>query len=141
MASHLLYTQCLNDTDTDERSLGIQAGMRWRHVTKTTLVFVDCGISSGMKAGVEHARKNGYDVREISLQEQMGVEKFEQCLGLLMTKSGKPDPFSDESDLFSSDLRKLERSISSLPPRKEPPKPSADDNSPRHEPDPQIGSA
>lgn len=56
-ASHGLYTQpgVLDDTDAVERAHGIAAGFAWRPVARATVVYTDRGMSSGMRAGVEHA--------------------------------------------------------------------------------------
>jgi len=51
IASHLLYTQVLDDTDPDERAQGIAAGLAWRTVPGVLPVFyVDRGWSRGMLA-------------------------------------------------------------------------------------------
>lgn len=62
-ASHALYTQdgVLNDNDPEERDLGIQAGFEWRDGA-ATVVYTDCGISSGMMFGIEHASKLGQTI-------------------------------------------------------------------------------
>lgn len=57
MASHLLYTQCLDDNIPDERILGIKAGFAWRKAADYTVVYEDRGISEGMKLGIDHANK------------------------------------------------------------------------------------
>lgn len=64
MASHLLYTQpgVLDDTVPAERTLGIAAGFAWRTRQVPTWVYVDAGISAGMLAGIEHARRIGSPV-------------------------------------------------------------------------------
>lgn len=59
LASHLLYTQVLNDEDPDERMIGIEAGLSWLPVTNTTVVYQDFGISSGMQLGIDRAVSQG----------------------------------------------------------------------------------
>jgi hypothetical protein len=56
-ASHLLYTQpgVLDDTDPDERKLGMEAGFAWGDLAEATVVYVDLGMSSGMRAGIARA--------------------------------------------------------------------------------------
>lgn len=63
-ASHLLYTQpgILDDTDAAERQLGIAAGFAWRHVAHLTAVYADLGISTGMRFGIDEARRYGLHV-------------------------------------------------------------------------------
>lgn len=57
-ASHLLYTQCLDDNITIERNLGIMAGLEWGKCADKTVVYTDLGISKGMEYGIENAIKN-----------------------------------------------------------------------------------
>ncbi len=58
-ASHGLYTQpgVLDDTKPDQRKLGIEAGLQWGAYAQKTVVYVDRGISAGMKLGIERALK------------------------------------------------------------------------------------
>lgn len=58
-ASHLLYTQCLDDTIPNERTLGIDAGLEWGKHAEKTVVYTDLGISKGMKYGIKKALDNG----------------------------------------------------------------------------------
>jgi hypothetical protein len=62
IASHVLYTQALDDTVPDERAVGIAAGFALRWLTARTVVYTDLGISAGMLAGVEHARSIGHEI-------------------------------------------------------------------------------
>jgi hypothetical protein len=68
-ASHLLYTQpgVLDDTDLDDRVLGILAGLAWGECAAATVVYVDLGMSSGMRQGIEAARRVGRPVEHRSL--------------------------------------------------------------------------
>ena len=61
IASHLLYTQegILDDTIHEERKLGIQAGFEWNQFAEKTVVYIDLGVSDGMKAGVKEATERG----------------------------------------------------------------------------------
>jgi len=69
-ASHGLYVGPLRDEDAAERSRGMNAGFAWRRCAAATVVYVDLGISGGMKAGVEHAHKVGCEVEIRSLFTQ-----------------------------------------------------------------------
>ena len=62
IASHLLYTQpgVLDDTIEHERNLGIEAGLAWGVEAEATVVYIDYGISRGMKFGIARA---GFDGR------------------------------------------------------------------------------
>ena len=63
-ASHGLYTQpgVLDDNDSDERKLGIEAGFEWRHHADATVVYTDLGISRGMQYGIDDANKLGREI-------------------------------------------------------------------------------
>lgn len=64
IASHLLYTQpgILNDDIPEERSWGINAGLAWKEVASGSVVYVDHGISRGMKYGIDAAIAAGLTV-------------------------------------------------------------------------------
>lgn len=71
IASHLLYTQdsILNDAKPEDRKLGMEAGWAWLPVCQAVVVYLDRGISMGMRQGVERARLKGKKV-EFRLLEQ-----------------------------------------------------------------------
>jgi hypothetical protein len=56
-ASHLLYTQVLDDTIPEERMCGINAGLEWGMKADATVVYTDFGISRGMDLGIRAAVK------------------------------------------------------------------------------------
>ena len=58
-ASHLLYTQVLDDRDERERRLGMRAGWEWMHAAEMVVVYNDRGVSPGMARGVERALRCG----------------------------------------------------------------------------------
>lgn len=72
LASHLLYTQVgvLDDTDPDERTLGISAGLAWGEQADATVVYIDHGISSGMELGIVRAQAAGRPVEYRALARQ-----------------------------------------------------------------------
>lgn len=63
-ASHLLYTQpgVLDDTDHEQRTQGIEAGLAWGAHADLTAVYVDCGTSAGMAIGIQRAVTEGRPV-------------------------------------------------------------------------------
>ncbi len=61
-ASHLFYTQILDDKNRKERSKGIEAGLAWGQKAELTAVYTDLGISEGMKIGIERAKKQGREI-------------------------------------------------------------------------------
>ncbi len=62
LASHLLYTQVLDDSDAFEREAGIEAGLVWGRVADATVVYVDHGFSKGMQEGIARAEREGRKV-------------------------------------------------------------------------------
>lgn len=58
-ASHALYTQpgVLRDEVPEERVHGIQAGFAWRPFAHATVVYSDLGITGGMNAGIDDAKR------------------------------------------------------------------------------------
>jgi hypothetical protein len=65
--SHLLYTQCLEDTIPEDRKLGMEAGWTFIERSDRTVVYTDYGISSGMKGGIEIAEKFRHPVEYRSI--------------------------------------------------------------------------
>jgi hypothetical protein len=59
IASHLLYTQVLDDGDPKQRQDAIEAGLAWMRVADACVVYADRGISEGMRKGIEAARFAG----------------------------------------------------------------------------------
>jgi hypothetical protein len=64
IASHLLYTQpgILNEDIPAERLWGFDAGLAWLRVADASVVYVDRGISSGMRCGIAAAQDAGVTV-------------------------------------------------------------------------------
>ena len=68
-ASHALYTQMLDDTIPEQRSMGINAGLAWGDAADLVAVYQDLGISAGMKMGIERHQANGTRIEYRSLPE------------------------------------------------------------------------
>jgi len=75
-ASHLLYTQegVLDDAIPEERERGIRAGFAWGEAAAKVVVYIDRGISSGMKYGIEAAGERGMLVEYRKLYGDEGVQ-------------------------------------------------------------------
>lgn len=71
-ASHALYTQpgVLDDTQSEERALGIEAGFAWRAFAARTVVYIDLGISGGMRQGIADAEARGCPVEYRALDAE-----------------------------------------------------------------------
>jgi hypothetical protein len=61
IASHLLFTQpgVLDDKISEERELGIAAGLAWLIHADAMVLYVDRGISPGMNAAMREAQRQG----------------------------------------------------------------------------------
>jgi hypothetical protein len=59
VAPHLLYTQpfVLDDDKPEERERGMAAGMRFLAVCDLVVVYVDRGVSKGMKREIQEAMR------------------------------------------------------------------------------------
>lgn len=70
--SHLLYTQpgILNDAFSEERQLGIEAGLAWGENAEATIVYTDLGVSEGMVYGINNAIEAGRLVEYRKLKEE-----------------------------------------------------------------------
>lgn len=66
-ASHLLYTQVLDDTIPEEREMGIEAGLVIAKRADKTVVYTDLGISPGMQQGIDRAISENRPVEYRSL--------------------------------------------------------------------------
>lgn len=71
IASHLLYTQVLDDLIPWHRELGISAGLAWLKVAEAMVVYTDLGTSRGMIAAIEAAKSISLPIeyRQISSGE------------------------------------------------------------------------
>lgn len=58
-ASHLLYTQILDDDVPEQRTQGIEAGFEWGRAADASVFYFDRGFSNGMRLGLKAARAAG----------------------------------------------------------------------------------
>jgi hypothetical protein len=74
-APHLLYTQAnvLDDNNPEERQLGIDAGHELLRVVDKVVVYIDKGISEGMKLGIERAKAANVPVELRSIEVKVGA--------------------------------------------------------------------
>lgn len=60
-ASHLLYTQVLDDERVRERRLGLSRAIDWYDSAELIAIYLDHGVTPGMRHGMDYARKIGLD--------------------------------------------------------------------------------
>jgi len=68
-ASHLLYTQVLDDTNSEERKLGMEMGKVIEAGLDKSVVYTDLGISEGMAWGIQKAKEAGRPVEYRTLKK------------------------------------------------------------------------
>lgn len=79
-ASHLLFDQpgLLDDTNPEERELGMLAGFAWGEVGVLRAFYTDLGMSGGMIRGAEEAKRLGQEIEYraiLSESENMSNDK------------------------------------------------------------------
>lgn len=80
LASHLLYTQVLDDTIPAERELGMDCGFAWQRVAHACVVYVDLGLSPGMNAGIAKAKEIALPIEYRTLKS-INLPKEENVMG------------------------------------------------------------
>ena len=61
-ASHLLYTQVLDDAIKKQRTMGMDRAFNWYKHADLMAIYIDKGISNGMKKGIAVAEKFGIEM-------------------------------------------------------------------------------
>jgi len=84
-ASHLLYTRVLDDDEPQERRQGLDAAMRWIDVSERTAVYIDLGLSSGMRLGIQRAYKPYRVVVRTLRQDHARVARIQEAYNLRHT--------------------------------------------------------
>ncbi len=96
-ASHLLYTQMLDDRDPHERAEDIEAGLVIGNDAALTVVYEDLGISRGMQYGIERAEREGREVVWRKLYERaMSRVELEEII-----RNSSPLPLSVIGDVYA----------------------------------------
>lgn len=70
-ASHILYTQpgVLDDTQSAQRRLGIEAGLIMGQLCQKTALYEDRGVTIGMEEGIERAKAFGREIEHRTLEK------------------------------------------------------------------------
>ena len=64
LASHMLYTQFLDDDIPEQRDMGIECGLAWASLAEKMIFYVDYGMSNGMERAQAYALENNILVVE-----------------------------------------------------------------------------
>ena len=96
-ASHLLYTQMLDDRDPHERSEGIEAGLVIGNDASFTAVYEDLGISRGMQYGIDRAeRENRPIVTRRLFDTSLSLTQIQEVI-----RDKSPLPLSVIGDVYA----------------------------------------
>lgn len=100
-ASHLLYTQMLDDTKEFDRRLGIDKGLDYAH-NRDSIIGIDRGISNGMKYGYQRAINENRSVTFFTLSPDLNVQNEVRSLrDLFDAKEYVESKKSENSNLFN----------------------------------------
>jgi len=83
-ASHLLYTQVLDDRIESHRFAGMHAGFKWAEQADLRVFYVDLGMSQGMIDGIIAAQAVGQETRIRKLDKQL-FDAFERDAEIMAT--------------------------------------------------------
>jgi hypothetical protein len=99
-ASHLLYTQMLDDVVHNQRRLGMEAGFAWGRSGDLRAFYVDLGMSSGMEEGETQAQALGQETERRQLPAQLMRLLDGGAIGATEGAVTDPDTGSESSDLW-----------------------------------------
>lgn len=102
-ASHLLYTQCLDDSEPDERARGMEAGFRWGGVADLVAVYTDLGVSAGMQVGIERAKLAGLEVVKRALGGEWALLHVDRAMRRLDAAEAALARFSELADKLDAE--------------------------------------
>jgi hypothetical protein len=74
IASHRMLVRVCRDDVPEERRRGIDAGFAWRRVAAATVVYVDHGVSSGMREGIAHAQREAEERKHRAFCGEHAIE-------------------------------------------------------------------
>lgn len=66
-AGHLQYTRVLDDNQPKDREFGMRSAYAWLSVSEAALAFMDLGVSRGMRADLDAARRLSIPIHYLSL--------------------------------------------------------------------------
>lgn len=81
VASHLLYTQVLNDKIPEQREVGLLAGLALGDSCQERWFFTDFGMSPGMTAAMARAMEFDQPTRDIELGENWSKLRLPKTKG------------------------------------------------------------
>jgi hypothetical protein len=107
-ASHLLYTQMLNDEIPTDRKLGMAAGFAWGAVAELAVVYRDLGVSEGMRQGIENHVFQGTPVEyRVLPPDLMELLDRPRSLGDQVRPTSGFEPSKEPHDSYAAWLRRI----------------------------------
>lgn len=103
-ASHIMYTVATNDHIPEEREFGINAGFEFLSFADKSVVYIDLGISEGMKKGIDEAYSLGIEVEFRKLPEK-------KILELLAKHPALQEEHKDLKNIIINESNKLGKTL------------------------------
>jgi hypothetical protein len=96
-ASHLLYTQFLDDNVPAERELGMRLGLAWRPYAHYSVFYTDRGWSRGMLSALHTAINNflPFKIRSLDGPAKLPVSLCDEIEAMLLKAVEQQPPTSD----------------------------------------------
>jgi site-specific recombinase len=91
-ASHLFYTQFLDDKHEASRRTGLMCGWAWLSRATLVAVYLDLGWSSGMREGVSLARSMKIRIEERSVPGWVAPQTVAEANAILAAATADEDP-------------------------------------------------
>ena len=96
-ASHLFFTQpgLLDDLKPEERRLGMESGFAWGEAASVVAVYIDRGLSSGMREGIVAAGRRGARIEVRALDHEVTTQMLEAVYELIEIRDTGSDERSE----------------------------------------------
>ena len=64
---HLMYPRVLDDNEPKDREFGMSSAYAWLSISELAVAFMDLGVSRGMRADLDAARRLSIPIQYLSL--------------------------------------------------------------------------
>lgn len=81
-ASHLLYPQVFDDLDEEQREIGMAAEQEWLKQAEVVALYIDLGISRGMRK----AEALAIELNKVTVQRSIVGKNIEGCLDEMLAQ-------------------------------------------------------
>ena len=87
-ASHLLYTMVLDDRKPEDRHQGLRAAMAWIGRSDMSAIYIDHGVSPGMRLGIQRTYGDPFLTAEMTRGHGSGT---------ILVRTLRPDPLARQT--------------------------------------------